>query len=206
MGSGWFYYGECKSYGLSIFDYIANPTPLLMDNLNDILLRDPNTKLKSFKKGDIIQHAGSSHVSRYYVESGILRSYIIDSKGKEHIFMFAPEGWIVADVESLEYDTPVDLYIDCLEDSVVIAFNNDISSNNVMSQEEIVDYIHLLYRRLGVLQRRVLMLLSAPAIDRYTYFLETYPDLPNRVPQHMIATYLGITPQTLSTLRTKKIL
>ncbi|MEM6803177.1 MAG: hypothetical protein AAF696_17355 [Bacteroidota bacterium] len=56
---------------------------------------------------------------------------------------------------------------------------------------------------MGILQRRVLMLMSSPAIDRYLYFIETYPELPNRIPQHMIATYLGITPQALSTIRRK---
>tara|TARA_R110002050_G_scaffold105191_3_gene214774 strand:+ start:68 stop:253 length:186 start_codon:yes stop_codon:yes gene_type:complete len=56
---------------------------------------------------------------------------------------------------------------------------------------------------MGVLQRRVLMLMSSPAKDRYFYFIETYPDLLNRIPQHMIASYLGITPQALSTIRGK---
>ena len=59
----------------------------------------------------------------------------------------------------------------------------------------------LLYRRMAKLQRRVLMLLGSPAIDRYTYFLNTYPELPNRIPHRMIASYLGITPQALSTIR-----
>ena len=58
-----------------------------------------------------------------------------------------------------------------------------------------------MYRRIGRLQRRVLMLMGSPASDRYTYFLSMYPNLANRIPQRMIATYLGITPQALSTIR-----
>lgn len=64
---------------------------------------------------------------------------------------------------------------------------------------------HLLARRTAVLQRRVIMLMSASAKERYNRFLESYPELPNRVPQRMIASYLGITPQALSTIRRKMV-
>lgn len=172
-----------------------------MKNLTDILKVDPEAKVKEFKKGHILQFAGASKASTFYVKKGLLRSYIIDSKGKEHIFMFAPENWIIADVEALEFKEPVQLFIDCLEDSEVIVFNKDCLFKADLPKEELVDNTQLLYRRMGKLQRRVLMLMGSPAIDRYTYFLNTYPELPNRVPQHMIATYLGITPQSLSKIR-----
>ena len=61
--------------------------------------------------------------------------------------------------------------------------------------------VNLLSRRFAVLQRRVILLMSASAKERYELFLETYPKIPNRVPQRMIASYLGITPQALSTIR-----
>ena len=172
-----------------------------MKNLTDILKIDPEAKVKTFKKGHILQFAGASKAFTFYVKKGLLRSYIIDSKGKEHIFMFAPENWIIADVEALEFKEPVQLFIDCLEDSEVIVFNKDCLLKAGLHKEELVDNTQLLYRRMGKLQRRVLMLMGSPAIDRYTYFLNTYPELPNRVPQHMIATYLGITPQSLSKIR-----
>jgi CRP-like cAMP-binding protein len=174
-----------------------------MDNLKDILEIDPKAQEKTFAKGDIIQHAGDINASTFYVKKGLLRSYIIDSKGKEHIFMFAPDGWIIADIESLEFNQPVELFIDCLEDSEIVIFNRDCLFTPEMQKEVIVHNAQLLYRRMGVLQRRVLMLMSASAADRYAYFIATYPDLFNRVPQHMIATYLGITPQALSTIRGK---
>ncbi len=174
-----------------------------MNNLEYILSIDPKAERKSFKKGDVLQREGDYNASTYYVKKGLLRSYIIDSKGKEHIFMFAPEEWIIADVESMEFKKPVELYVDCLEDSEIIVFDKDCFFKGDLSKEEIHKNTELLYRRMGVLQRRVLMLMSAPAIDRYTYFLTTYPNLAHRVPQHMIATYLGITPQALSTIRGK---
>ncbi len=174
-----------------------------MKKLPEILKIDPKAKTKAYKKGHIIQHTGDSNASAYYVKKGLLRSYIIDSKGKEHIFMFASENWIIADLESLEFNNPVQLFIDCLEDSDVIIFDKNCLFKTEFSKEKIAENAQLLYRRIGKLQRRVLMLMSSPAIDRYTYFLNTYPELPNRVPQRMIASYLGITPQALSTIRGK---
>ncbi|MFT5858582.1 MAG: CRP-like cAMP-binding protein [Flavobacteriaceae bacterium] len=174
-----------------------------MENFEEILDLDPNARIKQFQKGDILQRAGDIQPTTFYVKKGLVRSYIIDSKGKEHIFMFAPEGWIIADVEALEFNEPVQLFIDCLEESEVIFFNKDRLFNTDFPKEKMIENAQLLYRRLAKLQRRVLMLLSSPAKDRYTYFLATYPELPNRVPQRMIATYLGITPQALSTIRGK---
>lgn len=172
-----------------------------MENLTDILNLDPNAKTKVFKKGQIIQFEGDAKPLTFFVKTGLLRSYIIDSKGKEHIFMFAPENWIIADVEAIENKQPVELFIDCLEDSEVIIFNKDSLFTTDLSKQKMMDNAQLLYRRMAKLQRRVLMLLGSLAIDRYTYFLNTYPELPNRVPQRMIASYLGITPQALSTIR-----
>lgn len=174
-----------------------------MEKLDEILQLGIGAKTKHFKKKELVQRKGDLKANSFYIRKGLLRSYIIDSKGKEHIFTFAPEGWIIADLESVEFNEPVELYIDCLEDSEVIIFNKDCLFMADLTKEQIVDNTKLLYRRMGILQRRVLMLMSAPAMDRYTYFVETYPELPNRVPQHMIATYLGITPQALSTIRGK---
>ena len=174
-----------------------------MKNLANIINIDPKAKLKEFKKGDILQYEGDYKASTFYVKKGLLRSYIIDSKGKEHIFMFAPENWIIADLEALEFNEPVQLFIDCLEDSEVIIFDKSHLLKSNLPKEKIAENTQLLYRRIAKLQRRVLMLMGSPAIERYTYFLDTYPKLPNRVSQRMIASYLGITPQALSTIRGK---
>lgn len=174
-----------------------------MEKLVDFLKFDPKAKSKKFKKGDILQYAGDSKVSTFYVKKGLLRSYIVDHKGKEHIFMFAPENWIIADLEALEFNEPIQLFIDCIEDSEVIDFDKDCLFKTDLPNEQLEENTQLLYRRIGKLQRRVLMLMGSPAIDRYNYFVNTYPELPNRVPQRMIATYLGITPQALSSLKGK---
>lgn len=174
-----------------------------MENLIDLLNFDPNTKSTIFKKGEIIQRAGEHTSFAYYVKNGLLRSYTIDDKGKEHVFMFASEDWIIADLESQEFNRPAALFIDCIENSEVIIFNRTSFISNDLSDHQLRNYSNLLMRRIAVLQKRVIMLMSATAQDRYNLFLETYPNIPNRVPQRMIASYLGITPQALSTIRGK---
>ncbi len=176
-----------------------------MENLDDLINTDTRTSHRGYSKGEILQRKGDANPQTYYVKKGLLRSYIIDSKGKEHIFMFAPENWIVADIESLEFDQPAELFIDCIQDSEIITFDRDAALQGEINKELIGHNLKLLYRRMGILQRRIIMQMSSPAIDRYEYFLETYPELPNRIPQHMIASYLGITPQALSTIRSRSI-
>lgn len=176
-----------------------------MEYFNTILSLDSNAKVKSYKKGDILQHSGETNINSYFVKSGLIRSYTIDEKGKEHIFMFAAEGWVTADIESQEFQHPTELFIDCLENSEIIAFNRKSFRISNLTPDQLKEKAHLMARRIAVLQRRVIMLMSASAQNRYEHFLEMYPLLINRVPQRMIASYLGITPQSLSTIRAKMV-
>lgn len=161
-----------------------------MENINEILSLDSKAATKQVKKGEFLQRVGELSTSVFYVKKGLLRSYTIDGKGKEHIFMFGSEGWIVAD--NVAQGEKGELFIDALEDSIVIPISKSIPPKSDTQK---------LLKRIGVLQKRIIMLMSAPAVDRYNHFLETYPDIIQRVPQKMIASYLGITPQALSTIR-----
>lgn len=109
--------------------------------------------------------------------------------------MFAPEGWVIAD--NAPPELPTTLFIDTLEDSVVDVRKKDIKSEHQNVQP--------LVKRLLVLQNRILMLMSASAIERFEDFVTTYPDIMQRVPQRMIASYLGMTPEALSKLKGEKI-
>lgn len=157
------------------------------------LNKSPALKKLEVTKGQIIQHKGDLNSKVYQVEYGLLRSYSIDEKGKEHIYMFAPENWIIAD--SVSPEKPCELFIDVLEHSVIIQSEKNASA---------ADGTEKLIKRLEVLQKRIIMLMSASAIERYEHFIETYPDIVQRVPQKMIASYLGITPEALSTVKRKR--
>lgn len=145
------------------------------------------------KKGQILQRKGDVNSKLYRVESGLLRSYSISDKGKEHIYMFAPEDWIIAD--SVTPDEPCDLFIDAIEPSIV--WQED-------KAQHLAHDVPKLIKRINVLQKRVIMLMCASALERYEHFLATYPDIVQRVPQKMIASYLGITAEALSTVRRKR--
>ncbi|MEM1408524.1 MAG: Crp/Fnr family transcriptional regulator [Bacteroidota bacterium] len=144
------------------------------------------------KKGEILQKKGEVNSKVFAVESGLLRSFLVDKNGKEHIFMFAPEGWIIA--ENNLPDRPSDLFIAAIEDSIVVR------KEKLGTLED----VHKLLKRLGVLQQRILMMMSASAIERYEFFVKTYPNIVERVPQKMIASYLGVTPETLSAAKSTK--
>jgi CRP-like cAMP-binding protein len=145
----------------------------------------------SVKKGYILQREGQLNSKVYIVKKGLLRSYSIDHKGKEHIFMFAPEGWVIAGSNPPE--VPSDLFIEALEDSELVVLPKQMEPDQH-------DYKKLI-KRIEVLQKRIILLMSATAIERYEHFRVTYPQIMQRVPQKMIASYLGITPEALSTLK-----
>ena len=137
-----------------------------------------------------------------FVEKGVLRSYTLDEKGYEHIVQFALEGWWVSDIYSFLTAEPSIYNIDALEDSEVFLLTR--SSNEAMLEKvpKMERYFRILSQNsLIAMQRRLVGSLSQSAEEKYSRLVSTYPDIIQRVPQHMIASYLGITPETLSRIR-----
>lgn len=185
----------------SILDFIITVDDQPSDKLDQLRKL---IQVKTVKKGTILQKKGDRYLHGFFVRKGLLRSFTIDEKGKEHIFMFAPEGWVVSDIESQTKEAPASLFIDVLEDSEIEVVNRDLFEKlrefPEISRQNDGDR---LLRRIAVLQKRVLMLMSASARERYESFLETYPDIMQRVPLRMVASYLGITPEALSKIRSE---
>lgn len=147
------------------------------------------------KEGEICRHS-------FYVEKGLLRYYSIDAKGKEHIIQFAPEGWFVGDRESIFFNKPSQYFIQALEESHVVMIGDDLICTISKADEKFAVFNnHLLHNHIRNLQHRINMLLSATAEERYLDFIKIYPDILLRVPQTMVASYLGITPESLSRVR-----
>ena len=169
-------------------------------NFSNFLKEAP---IKIVKKGEIILRNGDVSNSFFYVVKGCLRSYTIDPKGKEHVFQFAPEDWIISDQESLMNNNALAiLNIDAIEDSEIKILKLSPENNSgKMDIESLKDMNQKLLRRVYTLQKRVIQLLSASARERYLEFIKIYPNLVQRVPQKMIASYLGITPEGLSRVR-----
>lgn len=94
-----------------------------MENINEILSLDKHAETKHLKKVTPLQREGITSSFAFYVKKELLRSYAINEKGKEYVFMFAPKGSITADFESQEFDLHTGLFIDCIKESEALTFN-----------------------------------------------------------------------------------
>ncbi|MEM9076190.1 MAG: Crp/Fnr family transcriptional regulator [Bacteroidota bacterium] len=145
------------------------------------------------KKGQILQRQGDKDTKVFVVRKGLLRCYSIDEKGKEHIFLFGPEGTVITD--HLPPNAPADLFIDALEDSKVLIREKTLAFAKRNTPKVL--------NRMIALQKRVIMLMSSSIIERYKHFITTYPQVAERIPQKMIASYLGVTPEALSKAKSR---
>ena len=137
-----------------------------------------------------------------FVEKGILRSYTIDEKGSEHILQLASEGWWMADLSSYLTDEPSILNIDAIEAAEVLLISRTSWEMAMQKIPKLEHYFRIIIQNhLIATQKRLLQSFGETAEEKYTRFLHTFPDCEQRVPLHMIASYLGIQRETLSRLR-----
>jgi CRP-like cAMP-binding protein len=156
------------------------------------------------KKGEVLLQPGETYSSGYFVMKGLLRSYIVHN-GKEHIMQFAPENWWIGDNNGIIKPEPALFFIDAIEDSRVASYDHEFINNMVRIIPQSFSMKQSLQQNaFRSLQHRIIHLLSASAEERYSFFLSKYPNLANRLPQKMIASYLGIAPQSLSRVRANK--
>lgn len=157
---------------------------------------------RTVTKGTIILSEGEVCQHNIFVTKGCLRSYVIDKKGKEHIIQFAPENWWISEQNSLLKQEPAMYYIDAVEDSEILLGQRDFNDRLAEILPSGGKMLQVLFQSsFKAMQKRVVNLLSASAEQRYTEFIKTYPTVALRVPQKMIASYLGITPESLSRIR-----
>ncbi len=137
-----------------------------------------------------------------FVEKGILRSYSVDTKGNEHILQFAPEGWWISDIFSFLTGEAAVYNIEAIEDSELLLISNSSLDELYERVPKFERYFRLLSQaNMVATHRRLTASLSDSADEKYIRLLSAYPNIVARVPQHMIASYLGITPETLSRVR-----
>ncbi|RRB02487.1 Crp/Fnr family transcriptional regulator [Larkinella rosea] len=140
-----------------------------------------------------------------FVDKGLLRVYTVDEKGVEHIVQFAPEGWWASDLYSYLTGEPARYNIEALEDAELLLLDQASNERMVQVVTKMERYLRLILQNNYVAtHRRLVNSLSQSAEEKYREFVQRYPDIVQRVPQHMIASYLGITPAFLSRIRGRK--
>lgn len=158
--------------------------------------------LKSIKKGTFLLKQGEICRDTFFVEKGLLRMFSTDNNGREHIIQFAPERWLISDRSSIFFNEKSRYSIEAIEDSEILLLAPDFFTRLAEKFPAAAENNDLLLQKhIRNLQNRVNSLLSETAEERYLNFIKMYPDILFRVPQWMVASYLGITPESLSRVR-----
>ena len=157
---------------------------------------------KKIRKRQYILNAGDSCQYITFVEKGLLRSFTADDDGQEYVVQFAIEGWWITDMGSFVSGEAALYNIEALEDSEVLNLARPAMDEMINLHPGMERYFRLLMQNnIVALQRRAVAYMSLSAEEKYLKLMEVYPGIMNRAPQQQIASYLGITPETLSRIR-----
>ncbi|MCA0959793.1 Crp/Fnr family transcriptional regulator [Flagellimonas ruestringensis] len=157
------------------------------------------------KKKEVLLFAGEISSHMRFIAKGCLRAYHMDEEAKEHIVQFGIEGWWVNDLYSYLTRTPAKQFVQALEPSVVLQIHRDTLNDLYNKVPAIERFYRLKFENAYVaLQDRTINSMSKTAEERYLEFRTKYRSIEQRVPQYMVASYLGITPEFLSALRKKR--
>ncbi len=184
----------------------------IVENISKIVTLTPQeqalflskTETKNYKAKTIILNAGEVCKHSYFVNSGLLRSFTINDNIVEHVLSFACEGWWIGDMYSLLSQKPGNLFVEVMEDSEVVLLSKE-------NQEKLYTEIPKLERFFRILtenslvanQERLMDSLSLTAEERFEKFCKKYPTLIQKVPQKQIASYIGVTPEFFSKMKSK---
>lgn len=161
-----------------------------------------NLSIKTYKKNELILKLGEIHKFNCFILKGGARMFHLDDEGTEHIVQFAIENWWIGDLGSFITQSPADYSIQCFEDTELI----QLSYKNLQLLYDAVPIMERYYRIIIQnayvnAQKRIVNKTMLSAAVRYTNFRKKYPEIEQRVPQYMIASYLGITKEFLSKIR-----
>ena len=186
----------------SILDNISRYVSLTEEETARFLsiLRTTRVKKRQFivQPGFVCQH-------RNYIVEGAFRVYYLDDDAKEHTVSIGVEDWFVSDFYSYVAQTPATHYAEALEDSVILQMRYEDIEALCREIHALSEYFRLTTERaFAYSRRRVISNISKSAEERYFEYLEKYPHIANRVPQYVLASYLGVSAEFLSKIRSRR--
>ncbi len=161
-----------------------------------------NINIRKYLKGQYVVQQGDVCKNESFVVKGCLKTFYIDKEGQEHIVMFAIENWWVGDLGSFITQSPAHYNVQCLENSELIQFSFEVLEQLYERVPKMERFFRIILQNAFVAaEKRVVANFSLTAKERYLSFKAQFPEIEQRVPQYMVASYLGITKEFLSKIR-----
>ncbi|MEY5133407.1 MAG: hypothetical protein RLZZ198_1411 [Bacteroidota bacterium] len=162
--------------------------------------------LRNIKRKTYFLREGDIGFEQAFIIAGTMRVFYIDGKSQEHVLYFGFKDWWIGDLASFELRSPSQLNVQALEDTWVLTFTHD-GIDEIFQQIPQMERLFrmMAQRTLAVLQKRLFLTVSASAEERYLALIERHPSIEQLVPQHQIASYLGILPESLSRMKKQRI-
>ena len=161
-------------------------------------------KHRSLRKRQYIAQEGEIPRVDSFVVKGLTRTYEVDEKGQEHVIQFGLEDWWIGDLSSFLSESPTRYNIDCLEDTEVLQITKSDLDKLYEMVPKMERHFRIIIQNAYIAStKRISSSLTKTATERYQEFILRYPHIEQRVPDHQIASYLGITPQSLSRIRSQ---
>ncbi|AXT53382.1 Crp/Fnr family transcriptional regulator [Aquimarina sp. BL5] len=184
-----------------LLDHIAKYVELTDDEIGEFTSILKTTRIK--KRQFIVQPGFVSEYRNYIVE-GAVRVFYLDDLGKEHTVIIAIEDWFFTDFYSYINRTPAEYYAEALEDSIILQMKYDDVEELCSRIHNLCQYFRLFTERsMAYSYKRTISNISKTSEERYWEYVNKYPQIANRVPQYVLASYLGISPESISRIRSK---
>ncbi|BAV05761.1 cAMP-binding domain of CRP or a regulatory subunit of cAMP-dependent protein kinases [Filimonas lacunae] len=187
----------------TLIRHIRNYVTLTNEEVNTLL---PFLRTDCIPKKHLLLKAGHVCQSNYFVSKGCLRMYFLQEETEaEQITQFALENWWLTDNMSLLLQTPSQFYIQAIEASEIIAIDKKMEDELFSQLPQLERYFRLMLQRAhGASQLRIKYIFGSTGKERYHHFAKLFPDFMQRIPQYMLASYLGFSPEFLSKIRAQK--
>lgn len=173
----------------------------------EITFLESKLTIRNYLKGQYILQQGDICKYGCFILSGCTRTFYVDKDGQEHILMFGIEDWWASDMGSFITQTPADFNVQCLENTEVVMFSHKVNEELYKEIPKLERFFRQITERAFVAsQKRIVRGFSLAAKEQYLLFREQYPEIEQRIPQYMVASYLGITKEFLSKIKSQLVL